>query len=108
MDEEKCVSGTVSPSDVEGLAYGEYAVYEHFSQELTILKYNEKLDVSLESADDFKLFVIVPLVDGFGAIGRVDKFISPATIDYVCGEEIVLKENGPYAYVKDRKLVIEN
>ena len=108
MDEEKCVSGTVSPSDVEGLADGEYAVYEHFSQELTILKYNEKLDVSLESADDFKLFVIVPLVDGFGAIGRVDKFISPATIDYVCGEEIVLKENGPYAYVKDRKLVIEN
>jgi len=106
-DEEKCVGGSVSPSDVEGLTEGEYAVYEHFSRKLEIVDYNQRVDVSLKNADDFKLYIIVPLKNGFGAIGRIDKFISPATIEYVCNHTIKLKEDGPYAYVKDKKLIIE-
>ncbi len=106
-DEEKCVGGTISPKDVEGLIEGKYAIYEHFSREVKFVSYNESIEVSLENADDFKLYIIVPLVNGFGAIGRIDKYISPKSIEYVCGETIVLKEEGPYAYIKDNKLVIK-
>jgi len=106
-DEDKCVKGTISPKDVYGLANGEYAIFEYFSRNLNVVKYDESIDISLENADDFKLYIIVPLKNGFGAIGRTDKFISPATIEYVCGETISLKEDGPYAYVKDRKLVVK-
>lgn len=106
-DEQKSLKGTVSPKDVDGLADGKYAIYEHFSRELKIVSYDEHIDVTLENADDFKLFIIVPLKDGFGVIGRIDKYISPKTVEYVYGENIVLKEDGPYAYIKDNKLIIK-
>jgi len=106
-DEGKCVTGTISPKDVCGLKDGEYGIYESFSRKLNVIKFNDSIDISLENADDFRLFIIFPLKDGFGAIGRIDKYISPATIEYVCGETISLKEDGPYAYVKNRKLIVK-
>ena len=70
-----------------------------------MLKASESFDVELTGADDYKLYIFAPVKDGFAVIGRVDKFISPKTIDYVCGEKVVLKESGTYAYVKDGKLL---
>ncbi len=108
LDENKrTVKGTISPMDAEGIDGEEFAVYEHFSREVKILKKNERFDLELESADDFKLYIIVPIVDGFAPIGRVDKFISPASIKSVVGGNIELVENGEYAYIENGKLVID-
>ena len=103
-DENRSVRGSISPSDVRELKAGEYAVYEHFSKECTILRYEERMEISLENADDYRLYMIVPLTGGFGVIGRTDKYISPAAVLYADQDRIILKENGPCAYIRDGKL----
>ena len=105
--EEKTVKGSISPSDVYDIVGDEFAVYEHFSRELKIMKHSEKFDLSLTGKDDFRLYVIVPIEDGFAPIGLIDKFISPKTIKSVIGENVELEDDGTYAYVKDGKLYIE-
>lgn len=81
--------------------FEECAIYEHFSHELKMLRRGDSFDVILSDNDDFRLYILAPVKDGFAAIGRTDKFISPLTIEYVCGEKIKLIEDGPYAYIKD-------
>ena len=46
-------------------------------------------------------------MDGFAAIGRIDKFIAPAAITAQIGENVTLYESGRYAYIKDGTLVVE-
>ena len=107
LDESnKEASGTVSPSDADGIDGEYFAVYEHFSREMKILGKNECMEIKLKDESDYKLYIVAPLKNGFAAIGRTDKFISPKTIKRVCGEKIELTENGEYAYVKDGRLVI--
>ena len=105
-EEEKAVSGSISPKDVEGLCGEEFAVYEHFSKELKIMKADECFELELADSNDYKVYVIVPLKDGCGMIGRTDKFISPASFQYNRSGVAELVEAGPYAYVEDRKLVL--
>lgn len=105
--EESAVSGTISPKDVVGLSGEEFAVYEHFSKELRIVKAEESFDLQLNNADEYKLYVIVPLKEGSGMIGRTDKFISPATYTYTKSGVAELVEDGPYAYVENYKLVLK-
>lgn len=104
--EGKIVKGIISPSDVNGLVGDEFAVYEHFSGEMKILKKEEQLELRLNDINDFRLYIIVPVVDGFAPIGRVDKFISPKTVQEIHGREIVLSEDGKYATVEDGILII--
>lgn len=104
--ENRTVTGTISPSEIDGLEGEEFAVYEHFSRELTILKKDESKEVTLKDIHDMRLYNIVPIRDGFAAIGRTDKFIAPKTICHVIGREVVLVEAGEYAVVEDGKLVI--
>ena len=70
------------------------------------MKKGESFDITLENADDYKLYIFAPVKDGFAVIGRTDKFISPKTVEYVCGETIKLTEEGPFAYVKNGELVL--
>lgn len=100
-------AGTISPSDVDGLTGEEFAVYEHFSGEFHVLKKEEMLEISLKEIDDYKLFVIVPLQNGAAMIGRTDKFISPKTVRYNIKGEAELIENGPYAIVRDKKIILK-
>ena len=104
-EEDKAVEGTVSPRDVEGIAGEKFAVYEHFSKEFKIMKGNECFHLQLTSGNEYKLYIIVPLKNGFGMIGRTDKYISPATYYYNESGTVLLREEGPYAYVEDYKLV---
>ena len=101
------VCGEISPSDIEGLSGENFAVYEHFSKELKILKYSQSLKTELNGKDDFRLYIIVPIRDGFAPIGRIDKFISPKTIKCIYNKQIILLEDGPYAYVQDGQLYIK-
>lgn len=105
LDEEnQAVTGTISPDDVNGLQGEEFAVYEHFSGEMQIVKRGENFKLRLEDNDAYMLYVIVPLHDGNGMIGRIDKFISPKTVIYRCDGSAELIEEGPYAYVENRQL----
>ncbi len=105
LDEEnRAVTGYLSADDVPGLEGTEFAVYEHFSESLTILKKGEKMALTLENDDDFRLYLIVPVENGFAPIGLADKFISPKTIEYVHGKTIVTREPGRCAYAEDGKL----
>lgn len=104
--ENAAVSGTVSPSEIDGLVGEEFAVYEHFSKEVKILKYDESFEVNLTDNDDFKLYVVVPLINGNGVIGRIDKFISPKTVSYNFQGGFELVEDGPFAQIKNYELII--
>lgn len=108
LDEtDKPVVGTISPKDVQGIKGEEFAVYEHFTKELKIMKYEEMFSLQLENSDKYKLYVITPLKEGSGMIGRTDKFISPATFRFNSRGEAELIEVGPYAYVEKRKLILK-
>ena len=103
--ENNSVSGTISPSDIDGLVGDEFAVYEHFSQEVRILNNDESFEIKLDNNDEFKLYIIAPLVNGSGVIGRTDKFISPKTVSFNRKGKYEIVEDGPYATIENRKLV---
>jgi len=100
------VSGYICPNEITELEGEEFAVYSYFDKTIKILNRDERLDVTLDNNDDMKLYIIAPYKNGFAAIGRIDKFISPATVKSVKGKKITLVENGPYAYVENSKLYI--
>lgn len=105
--ENRAVDGTISPAEIDGLQGESFAVYEHFSRKLTILAKDGKMEVKLKTVNDFKLYVIVPIRDGFAAIGRTDKFISPKTVKNVQGGCVELTEPGEYAVVENGKLLFK-
>ena len=97
---------TISDMYIDGFDADEYAVYEHFSKSVKIMKKGESFVDRLKNNDEYRLYVFVPLKDGFGVIGRTDKYISPKTVKFVCDKKIILEENGPYAYIDNRELHI--
>lgn len=100
------VTAVIRGEDIDGFEADEYAVYEHYSKELKILKKGESFEITLQNADEYKLYIFAPIHDGFAVIGRTDKFISPAAIDRVVGEMVLLKEEGPCAVVLNGELII--
>lgn len=102
--EERPVSAVISGDQIDGFAAEEYAVYEHFSGSCSVLKKGESFTVTLSDSDDYRLYILAPIRNGFGVIGRTDKFISPKTVASVSGTEVRLTEPGPWAYVQDGKL----
>ena len=105
--ENKMVNGTVSPSDIDGIKGEEFAIYEHYSRAFKIVKKQEKIDISLMDNDDHSLFIIVPLINGNGVIGKTDKYISPKTAETLRGKIIRVLEKGEYAIIENRKLVFK-
>ncbi|MBE5039701.1 Sip1-related alpha-galactosidase [Ructibacterium gallinarum] len=102
------VSGTISPSDVPGLSGNCFAVYEYFSRELHILEYQQCMEITLVGPDDIRLYNIVPLIDGNGVIGRIDKYISAGTVRYLESGGAAPEEEGPWAEVQDYQLKVWN
>ncbi len=105
--ENKPLSGTISPADVYDLEGETFAVYEHFSRTVHLLKKDEKLSITLNNMDDYKLFIIVPYENEYAPIGLAEKFISPKTIAAQIGTEVTLYESGTFAYVQNGKLYFE-
>lgn len=100
------VDGTISPSQVEGLYGKEFVVYNFFTRKATILKYSESTELVLKNRSEVALYIISEIINGFAPIGRIDKFISPATIKSVKNRKIELTEEGPYAYFENGSLHI--
>ncbi|MCQ2454984.1 MAG: alpha-galactosidase [Clostridia bacterium] len=105
--DNKAVYGSISSSNIKGLCGDEFGVYEHFSKSFITLKKGEKHKFSLADNDEFKLFIFVPLKNGNGTIGRIDKFISPLTYRIKADETVELIEAGPFAVIENRKLIIK-
>lgn len=93
------VKGFLSMDDVMGLYGDEFAIYEHFSKKLMIINREEKIKLSLQDQDDFKLYIIVPMTNGFAPIGLVNKYISPKSIISGTGKQMELVEGGVLAFV---------
>ena len=102
-EEDKSVSGCICPEEIPGLTGEEFAVYEHFSQNLHILTAGEKLPVVLKNGDDFRLYIITPMKNGSCVIGDGRKFISPAALT----EDERLIEPGLLLRVENKMLIQE-
>ena len=99
--EGNAVSGTLSPSDVHGLKGERFAVYEHFTQSTFVMNLNERMPVTLDGRDDFRLYLFVPIRDDFAVIGRTNKYMSPLTVKNASRERVELAEAGDYLYFRD-------
>ena len=104
--EFKRVCGSISPSDVSGLCGEEFAVYEHFSGDFRILRFNEGFTLELKDENEYRLYTVVPLKNGCGIIGRTDKLIAPATYKSTASCKYA-GEEGDYACVENYKLKIK-
>ncbi len=101
---ENAVSGTVSAADMR-LKDGRYAYYEYFSKTGGILESGEVLDVTLGSADDFRLYTFVPLTDGVAVIGRSDLYMGVKAAERN-GREVSLIEGGEVAFISEKPIKI--
>ena len=70
---------TVCPSDVEGLAGEQFAVYAHFSERLLQCSRDEGLPMTLQPLCS-ELVTIVPLNDGIAPLGLLDMLNSAGAI----------------------------
>ena len=73
------VEGTISPSQIPGLKGESFAVYEFYSNELSVLKKNEEKKITLTRMGN-KYFNFVPIENGVALIGLVNKYNAPKTI----------------------------
>ena len=103
-EKEEVVSGTVSAADMR-LKDGRYAYYEYFSRTGGILDAGESLSVSLENADDFKLYTFVPLTDGVAVIGRSDLYMGVKAAKRN-GSTVSLIEGGEVAVISEKPIKV--
>jgi len=73
------VSGKFCAADVDGIDGNSFAIYEYFSKQLKIAKKYQQYKVSLPRLG-YKLYYIVPIKNGFAALGLTQKYNAPATI----------------------------
>ena len=71
------------------------------------MKRDERLPVTLSDNDDYRLYIIVPLTDGSGWIGRTDKYISPRTLERRKDGSVAPLTGGRYALAENRTLVFK-
>ena len=97
---EEKVSGTVSASDMR-LKDGRYAYYEYFSKTGGILESGEKLELTLDGCDDFRLYTFVPLDGGFAVMGRTELYMgvkaarrNGSTVSLIEGGEVAIVSEG--------------
>jgi raffinose synthase len=92
--------GTVSPSDIDGLAGSDFAVYAHHAGTLVRLRREERLAVRLPQLTA-EVFTFVPVDDGVAPIGLVDKFNSAGAISGKGWEgktyAVALRDGGRFA-----------
>lgn len=88
------VVGDIGPDDIHGLIGEEFAVYEHFTKTAFTMKKGERIPLELKNRDDFRLYIFVPIINGFAALGDVSKYICPLTVEGT-GSHAKTVENTP-------------
>lgn len=96
------VSGSVKPIDVHGIKGEEFAVYEYFTETLKMAGRRQSIQFTLPGYG-CRLFYVVPLTDGNGALGLLDKYNAPASVlrEKATSNElsVTLDEGGKFAAV---------
>jgi hypothetical protein len=77
--EKAFVYRTIKPGDVRNIKGTEFVMYEHFSKTLKTAKLNDPSPVKLNRMG-YQLFYVVPIQNGFAALGLTEKYNVPATI----------------------------
>ena len=98
-EEEKAVSGKVSITDVYGMADERCAIVDYFTKAVTVLEKGEKLDLTLENYDDFRLYYVIPLKDEAVPVGVINKYMAPATFNLVADTKCFVAEGGDFCFV---------
>ena len=73
------VEGSFRPSDVEGMRGERFAVFDRTSGAFRYAARDESIPVSLGRLG-CRLYYVIPLTGGMGAIGLIDKYNAPATL----------------------------
>ena len=79
MADADVVEGTIKPGDVRNIKGEDFVVYEHFSNTLQIAKRNDSYPIKLNRMG-YQLYYVVPVKNGFAALGLTGKYNAPATI----------------------------
>ncbi len=81
-----------------------YVVKEHFSGLRTL--FCECCDYTYESVlknqDDFRLYTLAPVVDGFAYLGLCEKFIGGITAENVTADGFTLREKGEFEFYSEK------
>ena len=93
-----CITDTNIPADA---VCDKYFVTEQFTGKTYIISKNEKIDITLDDNDVFRLFKFIPVKNGIAVAGLCDKFISTLTADNVSKEHFVLREGGDFTFFSD-------
>ncbi|MEP7143748.1 MAG: Sip1-related alpha-galactosidase [Ferruginibacter sp.] len=71
--------GTIKAGDVRNIKGNDFVLYEHFSHTLKTAKRNDSFAVKLTRMG-YRLYYVVPVKNGFAALGLTAKYNAPATI----------------------------
>lgn len=99
--------GSFTAADIHGLVSSQtYAVYEYFTSEMRILDIADVYRFTLDDQDAFRLYIVVPYVNGRAVFGIVDKMIAPMTVEKMTDDPADTETNchGRFAYVEDGAL----
>lgn len=80
--DEKPVGGEVYAADVDGMDGQEFLVYDYFEGRAFKINAADAIHVELKDYDAFKLYNFIGIIDGFAAIGLMDKYVPTAA--YSC------------------------
>jgi beta-galactosidase len=111
MSDAEEVTGSFSPSDIDGLSGQQWLVYNYFSRQATVRTTNDRLPVKMKRMG-YELFHLYPYNETITPIGLIDK--------YNCGGTIVSQRISPdcaeievggsgvfAAYMKEKPLSVE-
>lgn len=73
------VTGYYKPSDVRGIKGNDFVVYEYFSKKWRSAQRADSFAVNLGRMN-YQLYYILPVKNGFAALGLTEKYNAPATI----------------------------
>jgi len=94
------VEGSVGPADAEITEGHRFAAFEHFSGQMQEVRDTDRIALTL-GAYGVKLYIFVPIRQGFAPIGLVSKYIAPKAVLRCArtarGARVVLREGGEFA-----------
>ncbi len=98
--DEKPVSGEITLADMN-LTGERYALYNWYTGEVVFMGQGDRLPLTLENYDDFRLFLAVPMKKGVGVVGLGDKYMAPATVEDLGEGFWSVKDAGQFTFVSD-------
>lgn len=101
--DEREVEGHVSARDAR-MQCDRVCLYDYFAGTARAIGRAEELPLILKNYDDFRLFLLIPIVNGTAVIGLIDKYMTPATYTAVDAHTVTLREGGEFALYSEKPI----